>query len=566
MSQLKDQSIAQRGSASLDTNKSDDEERLPSFKSIKTKKKISLGVDATYTDWDPREAFREFIQNWRDAILESNGLAPKDLYVQREAIGEANGEATPPSGDTEIVYKAFRRDVKDSAECLGFVRYKGCDGQGTIEITNLRAALQTRSFHLGTTSKKHREDQAGAHGEGLKVAAINLMRKDRNYHVSGHTAGCKLLFKFDKDRSFPVQQEDFKFWIKVALFFTEVEGGDASIVSTVHGDLLISADQRGKLYLKGLLLSESTRSRSASVTGRPLGFGYNFASGRTNRDRRSLVNNESEAICKILIEALEVRPDQVGRTPGLLRIIKGMGKQPFHLSDKLWAILNYRLLVNTAEKEAQRRYMKAPIVPVPETTFATSLNRLLEACIRACSHSQIMGMELEFVDAGLNHLNLCVFEKTSSLEETSSWLVRIHKRWLSMDTAVAKLGLIGNVVEARAAVFAAKKLFSDLVRNVPSEKFLQEGSSELPEDHMEQQVQRADQRLENYQMMHVGIVDTTHKGHLGLTVEWTVNDGQQEDLQNIEIQCHRVSRCSRLRDRLLTGKDGILTHMSRGSA
>lgn len=385
------QSEAESDCSSSNVDDGDDGPRFPSFESIKTSKKFWSSIDGEYTDWGPREAFRELIQNWyahlplffhsflrsktndshrRDAIIESNNLAVKDFYVQREAKGEANGEATPPKGDTEIVYKAFRRGVKDSPECLGFVRYKGRKGQGTVEITNLRAALQTKHLRLGTTNKKQREDQAGAHGEGLKVAAIALMRGAQNHRLSGRSTGFNLSFNFDADGSLcvfanrinlnrtqqrkkfvfptpavnangdvqfiigerqqgrnefgekvqrsPVEQQHFKDWTKVALFLTEVEGGDASIISTVYGDLLISADQRGKVYLKGLLVSESTQYHSAIVTRRPLAFGYNFASGRTDRDRRSLVDDESEAMCKILSEALTIRPDLAGKVCDLL--------------------------------------------------------------------------------------------------------------------------------------------------------------------------------------------------------------------------------------------------------
>lgn len=383
--------------SSSESDHGHDEDPVPSFDSIPTSKRFPLNVHGTYTNWGPREAFRELIQNWygqlqppffpvhfvhltsitndfhrRDAIIESNNLAPKDFCVKRESTGEANGEATPPTGDTEIVYKAFRRGSDSSADCLGFVRYKGRNGSGTIEISNLRAALQTKHLCLGRTSKDHREDQAGAHGEGLKLAALTLMRSDQNHHIFARSTSFSLSFNFDSDgclyvdahriklgsarrpkkATFPtpavnadndvqfiigerrqgrnelgekvkrstVQQKDFKSWTKVALFLTEVEGGDASIVSTPHGDLLTSADLHGNLYLKGLLLSESSQSQSASITGCPLGFGYNFASGKTNRERQSLANaeKESKAICKILSEASRIRPDLAGKVCDLL--------------------------------------------------------------------------------------------------------------------------------------------------------------------------------------------------------------------------------------------------------
>jgi hypothetical protein len=293
--------------------------------------------------------------------------------VKRESEGEANGEATPPDGDTEIVYKAFRRHGRNNKDCLGFIRYKGRNGTGIVEISNLKAALETKHLCFGTTSKEGRDDQAGAHGEGLKIAVLTLMRSDQNYRVFGRASGFNLAFNFDKEgylyvdakriakvqsarkpknvafptpavkangdvqfiigeqrqgqnefgekvKRSPVQQKDFKSWTKVALFLTEIQGGDASIVATPHGDLLTSDDLKGNLYLKGLLLSESTQFKSASVSGYYLGFGYNFAVGKTDRERQHVADayEESRSICIILSSALEARQDLVGRVCDLL--------------------------------------------------------------------------------------------------------------------------------------------------------------------------------------------------------------------------------------------------------
>lgn len=32
--------------------------------SIKTSKTVTFSIRANYTEWEPREAFREFVQNW----------------------------------------------------------------------------------------------------------------------------------------------------------------------------------------------------------------------------------------------------------------------------------------------------------------------------------------------------------------------------------------------------------------------------------------------------------------------------------------------------------------------
>lgn len=305
-----------------------------------------------------------------DAVIKTNKVLRKDLCVTREATGEENGEATPPTGYTEIVYKVYRRN---DPKCLAYIRYKGHNGYGSVEITNLGASLEPEHLFPGGTNKKnidnqaeeHLKDQAGAHGEGLTLAALIFLRTGQNHAVFCQTAGCRLFWNFDKDGTLccwarriskhetaiqpndsipipavnanedvqiiigdsakgrdeqnekvdrdPVSQRDFKNWTKVALPLT-VEDGDASIISTRYGSLLTSEVFRGKLYLKGLLLV------LGSTTHHPLGFGYDIAKGRTHRDRVSLVDpfEESRAICGILSDALRTRRHLVGKVCDLL--------------------------------------------------------------------------------------------------------------------------------------------------------------------------------------------------------------------------------------------------------
>lgn len=100
----------------------------------------------------------------------------------------------------------------------------------------------------------------------------------------------------------PVQQTAFESWIKVALCLSQADNADNGTINTYHGDLLTAENVRGNIYLKGLLLCEGTKSRPASLTGRPLWFGYNFAGGRTNRERQSVAtaSEESRAMCQML--------------------------------------------------------------------------------------------------------------------------------------------------------------------------------------------------------------------------------------------------------------------------
>lgn len=305
----------------------------------------------------------------RDAIVASNDISLADLCIHRE---EASAGRT-----TEIVFKAFERgaDRSDVNQCRGFIRFDGRDGAGTVEITNLRASLQPWHLQIGGTSKRGDEDQAGAHGEGLKLAALVFMHSNQNNHLRCQSTGFNWNFNFrneclavtvhridlsrkaagqpqksilkiatpevvaDKDVQFiigenrggrnekgiqvkrgPVQQTTFESWTKVALFLTQLDNEDGGTISTFHGDLLTAENLRGNIYLKGLLLSDGTKFPSASVSGNPLWFGYNFKDGQTNRERESVATAfaESKAMCQILSAAVKTKPEMIGALVDIL--------------------------------------------------------------------------------------------------------------------------------------------------------------------------------------------------------------------------------------------------------
>ncbi|KXX81532.1 hypothetical protein MMYC01_202497 [Madurella mycetomatis] len=312
--------------------------------SVDKSKTINLSIRAEYTNWKPREAFRELVQNWRDGIIRSFSLTEKDFCVIREQ--KSSGRSI------EIVYKVLRLGAEDRKECLGYIRFKSRDGEGTIDITNRCATLQPYHLDLGGTSKVGNECQAGPHGVGLKVALLVFLRGSPNHSVRCRPGGFNWMFNFttsgrlvarlcrmsphrihkakdlarrlsqktllpfaaqpngdvqsnigdthcgqdesgNKVRRSPVKQEQFEAWTKAALFLHPAQ--DGTILSTRDGDLLTDPRLRGNLYLNGLLLSESIATTSASITTQPLKFGYNFASGSTNSEKNSVTSIEEES-------------------------------------------------------------------------------------------------------------------------------------------------------------------------------------------------------------------------------------------------------------------------------
>ncbi|KPM39023.1 hypothetical protein AK830_g7545 [Neonectria ditissima] len=564
--------------------------------------------------------------------MKSFGVAAQNFCVTRE-------EKT--SGlDTEIVYKARDSSATGPEVWLGYIYFKARDGNGTIEITNRSATLQPWHLDLGGTSKTGDEHQAGAHGEGLKVALLKFNFTTRGRLVArlnrmlpssiqkakdraqSQTVRTLLPFAADPNedvqfvigegnqgrdelgeliRRSPVRREVFDGWTKAALFLNDSH--DGTIISTEVGDLINNAQFCGNIYLKGLLLNESTPGRSASITNQPLKFGYNFASGKTNRERQSVTNaaEEARAILAIWSRVLVVRPDLVqdlsgmlntrepdyadvmgakrfldratalclknyllgtqfagrwyycsedkSKNPRLGHIIHGLGCEGVELTQTYWGILHNHALIHTAEEEERRRFTTAPPVVSPQTTFAVSLCRLPRACIRACPKTD--GMALSFIQAGQLHLQLFFSE--------SEGLFRIHERWLSPHGAIQELGPSDGLVEADIIFHTVKSLFAEAIEQLPFEIFLEEDDARTVEWRRKLEVNRAEQHLLNYlRIGNLSIDKALDRPSFGL--RWTIDARWNADTE-VEIQCHRASRCSQLRDTLLIAKDACPDNM-----
>ena len=87
-------------------------------------------------------------------------------------------------------------------EWLGYIRFSGRTNpqgetcMGTVEVTNRRATLQPRHLDIGGSPKADSPDQAGAHGEGLKLALLIMMRGRQNHRVRCSSGGFSWAFNF----------------------------------------------------------------------------------------------------------------------------------------------------------------------------------------------------------------------------------------------------------------------------------------------------------------------------------------------------------------------------------
>ncbi|KAM0436741.1 hypothetical protein ACHAPT_002452, partial [Fusarium lateritium] len=334
------------------------EQRL-TLESIKTHTDINFRLRSTYTSFTGDEGFRELVQNWKDGMSHS---FKTELYFKSER------------NNHEIIHKAFGDDTGPD-DCLGYILFKeddkGNKGKGTVELTNRRSRLEPYHLDIGGTTKADDRSLAGTHGEGLKLALLVLQRSPQNHAVRCRTGGCSWSFGFSQQGNLAsritrltaktakdkhaknslapfdpcpnqdvrfligvrkqgrdetgqriitraITRQEFEGWCASAIFLQELKDDD--IVKTKHGELILHPEHRGILYLKGLLMRTSTSSASASMTGRPLKYSYNFESGITNRDRRTLSSAEDEgrAILEIWQAVVKDRSDLVGELSNIL--------------------------------------------------------------------------------------------------------------------------------------------------------------------------------------------------------------------------------------------------------
>ncbi|KAJ5900395.1 uncharacterized protein N7473_004465 [Penicillium subrubescens] len=135
-------------------------------------KTVFFGVSSSYVpDWDTRAAFRELYQNWRDAILARSNLGRLDFQPFYEDRGDCVAIIVPDLSDRHRQGRA-----------LGFIKYN--KHSGCVTISNSCAELGLNALELGSSSKQHNSNSAGCHREGLKLAALVIVRSGFEVELS----------------------------------------------------------------------------------------------------------------------------------------------------------------------------------------------------------------------------------------------------------------------------------------------------------------------------------------------------------------------------------------------
>jgi hypothetical protein len=256
---------------------------------------------------------------------------------------------------------------------LGFVRFS--KRKGAVDITNYNAFLSGETFALGSTSKRGKENLAGHHGEGYKIAALTLLRK--GYNVKIRASSCIMKFEVGKsgkkhagelcvriDRAKPkplakqqneaqqrklkglprllkgniwedvsfqisgrkpkldwetelevetkVEEEEFMKWTKLCLQLDP----PTEVITTQNGCIILDPRFFNKVFLKGILLEDS------SSTANKFHFGYNLLRGEVDRDRQRLSSPKQQAIllAGIWSEAMEKDSSVVAKYVNLLQL------------------------------------------------------------------------------------------------------------------------------------------------------------------------------------------------------------------------------------------------------
>lgn len=154
-------------------------------------------------------------------------------------------------------------------------------------------------------------------------------------------------------------------------------------------------------------------------------------------------------------------------------------------------------------------------------------------------------MTIEFVQAGQLHIQLFF--------SNDEQLFRIHERWLDLNGAFKELGFPQDLAGPDDVAFhVVKSLFSDALHQLPGEVFREEDDTRTAAWRRRAEIHRAEQRLLNYFRIEVAYHRTSSSSvNPGIEVHWSLSAGLE-----IQIQCHRASRCSSLSNTLLVAEDG----------
>jgi hypothetical protein len=258
-------------------------------------------------------------------------------------------------GDCIAITVPDLSDRHRQGRALGFIKYD--KHSGCVTISNSCAELGLNALELGSSSKQHDSNSAGCHGEGLKLAALVMVRSGFEVELSASRSHWRfgllqshffcdikpsnhsspngsdpsgdmfrLCSRVDRDVTVEIRAPkesqknavslaEFRSWLTVTLDIRRFSH-PSDVLETEVGDLILDPDFHGRVYLKGMRLP-------CSGSGlKQYRFAYNFLHGKVNRDRRILVDRDEEANMVRRIWEAAIRKHRTAFLPiyvGLLR-------------------------------------------------------------------------------------------------------------------------------------------------------------------------------------------------------------------------------------------------------
>ena len=225
------------------------------------------------------------------------------------------------------------------------------------------------------------------------------------------------------------------------------------------------------------------------------------------------------------------------------RILQGLGREGYELSQPYWNLLRNYGLVRTAEEEEREQFQRTRAIEKPTEEFAIHVSSLLKAALRSCMVTR--DVEICFVRAGTLQLQ--------TIYAHNERLFMIHERFTDLDTAMYGLGLPNNFKFMDAVYHTSKKLFADAIEQLPEALFAKENSSCPTDWHRQLELRLVEQRLINF--LRLNDIEVL-AGHNFIRNSWA-HSSLPSDMV-VEVQCHDASRCSLSKENVLIAADGEL--------
>jgi len=259
-----------------------------SFGTYEPKKDINTWISSIYCEkWGLKEGLRELIQNQRDELI---NLLEKD-NIETQALNDYE----------------FNFLKKGTNELYGSIRY---DQMGQKLSLENKGKLETFNLLLGGTTRNPSNNSAitGQFGEGLKIAAIALLRLNKSLSIVNTDQVWRFSLKDDENFIRNGQREKCLFWrwdpynnpqragkVIVEIRNITIDEWKEAIdnylwlVSKVkrlgiinagnYGDIILNPEFKDRIYSRGVFVT-----RSGGV-----GFGYNL-NLTLDRDRNCITD------------------------------------------------------------------------------------------------------------------------------------------------------------------------------------------------------------------------------------------------------------------------------------